>query len=328
MASIKTKLFVGIFVIVGFAVAFIAVVWFGMSGQLQHGDFYAAYFDESIQGLNKDSPVKYRGVPVGRVESVGVAPDATLVEVIVKIDAESGFKPPPDTVAQLKSVGITGIMFVELDRKERDEPAFSPQINFPAKYPVLATKPSEMKKFISSIDEILSEIKSLDLKGISTRWKQTLDNINLAVQDARTREISSDIRTTLKKVERIAASVENAGSSLRPFLENAHTTVSNFNKTITRIDGVVAENRNAVSTAIANFDASMANANRLLENGDGFIKDSTVRVAVLQRHLASSLKNIENASENLNRLIELIADYPPRVIFGDPPPEKKVEPVR
>lgn len=328
MASIKTKLFVGIFVIVGFAVAFIALVWFGMSGQLQDGDFYAAYFDESIQGLNKDSPVKYRGVPVGRVESVGVAPDATLVEVIVKIDAESGFKPPPDSVAQLKSVGITGIMFVELDRKEKDEPDFSPHINFPAKYPVVATKPSEIKKIISGIDEILSEIKTLDFKGISVRWKQTLDNITLAVEDARIREISSNIRTTLNKVERMAASVENAGSSLRPVMENANTTVSNLNKTITRIDGVVAENRNAISTAIANFDASMANANLLIENGSDFIKDSNVRVAVLQRDLSTSLKNIESASENLNRLIELIADYPPRLIFGDPPPEREVEPVR
>jgi phospholipid/cholesterol/gamma-HCH transport system substrate-binding protein len=328
MASIKTKLFVGIFVIIGFAVALISVVWLGMSGQLQDGDFYAAYFDESIQGLNKDSPVKYRGVPVGRVESVGVAPDATLVEVILKIDAESGFKAPPDTVAQLKSVGITGIMFVELDRKERDEPDVSPQINFPAKYPVVATKPSEIKKIISGIDKILSEIKTLDFKGISTRWKHTLDNINLAVEDARIRELSSDIRTTLKKVEKMAASVENAGSSFRPFMENANTTVSNLNNTITRIDGVVAENRNAVSTAIANFDASMSNANLLMENGSEFIKDSNIRVAVLQRHLSSSLKNIESASESLNRLIELIADYPPMLIFGDPPPEREVEPVR
>ena len=90
MASIKTKLTVGIFVIIGFSIAAVALLWFGFYTQIKKGQFYIAYFDESIQGLNKDSPVKYRGVSVGRVDSVGVAPDSTLIQVILKI--ETGFK--------------------------------------------------------------------------------------------------------------------------------------------------------------------------------------------------------------------------------------------
>jgi hypothetical protein len=69
------------------------------------------YFDESVQGLDKDSPVKYRGVSIGRVENINVAPDAALIQVVLKIESglESGID---DIVARLKSVGITGIMFV------------------------------------------------------------------------------------------------------------------------------------------------------------------------------------------------------------------------
>jgi phospholipid/cholesterol/gamma-HCH transport system substrate-binding protein len=114
MASPKTKLAVGLFVACGLACAVLAVIWLGMSRFLEKGQFYVTYFDESIQGLVVDSPVKYRGVFIGRVESISVAPDSELIKVILKI--ESGQTLDSNIVAQLKSVGITGSMFVELDR--------------------------------------------------------------------------------------------------------------------------------------------------------------------------------------------------------------------
>ena len=115
MASVKTKLAVGLFVVAGFIMVIFAVIWLGMSNYLEKGKFYVAYFDESVQGLDRDSPVKYRGVSIGKVYSIGVAPDANLIEVVLKI--ETGLKLDKSIVAQLKSVGITGIMFVELEKK-------------------------------------------------------------------------------------------------------------------------------------------------------------------------------------------------------------------
>ena len=132
MASIKTKLVVGIFVMIGFALASVAIIWLGMSNYLEKGTYCVAYFDESVQGLDKDSPVKYRGVSIGRVESINVAPDETLIQVVMKI--RKGLKLEiilENVVAQLKAIGITGIMFIELDRKKPLEPDRSPEIQCP-----------------------------------------------------------------------------------------------------------------------------------------------------------------------------------------------------
>ena len=73
MATQKTKFAVGLFVAIGFTLAILVTIWLGMSRFLQKGRFYVTYFDESVQGLDVDSPVKYRGVFTGRVESIGVA---------------------------------------------------------------------------------------------------------------------------------------------------------------------------------------------------------------------------------------------------------------
>jgi len=73
MASTRIKFTVGLFVASGIGFALIAVIWLGMSRFLEKGQYYATYFNESVQGLDIESPVKYRGVSIGRVQRVGVA---------------------------------------------------------------------------------------------------------------------------------------------------------------------------------------------------------------------------------------------------------------
>ena len=150
MATQKTKFAVGLFVAVGITLAILVTIWLGMSRFLQKGRFYVTYFDESVQGLDVDSPVKYRGVFTGRVESIGVAPDSKLIKVILKI--ESGQKLDENIVAQLKAVGITGSMFVELDQKRAGEADQSPPLSFPSEYPIIASKPSDISGLLGGFE--------------------------------------------------------------------------------------------------------------------------------------------------------------------------------
>ncbi|MBW2166395.1 MAG: MCE family protein [Deltaproteobacteria bacterium] len=330
MASIKTKFTVGLFVITGLAIAVVTIIWLGKSHYLEKGQYYIAYFDESVQGLAKDSPVKYRGVSIGRVDNIVVAPDATLIKVILKI--ESGIKPEDhseDIVAELKSVGITGIMFIELERKKDDEPDLSPEINFPSEYPVIATKPSNISQIIKGIDNVLNQINALDLQGITAKFKTMLDTISKTVEDSQIKKISSDIRSSLDKVEiildtkkwdNVMKSIGSAGSSFDNFAVNA-------DKTLSGIDSIVEENKKEFTEAIYNFKNTMKHADTLMDDGSELVKDADVKLSTLQRQVLTTLQNLEKASYNMNRLLELISDQPSQIIFGEPPSEKNVEPV-
>jgi len=197
MSSIKAKFSVGLFVIIGLGIAIVAVIWIGMSHYFEGGRYYVSYFDESVQGLDKDSPVKYRGVSIGRVENISVAPDAALIQVVLKIESglESGIG---DIVAQLKSVGITGIMFVELERKIVNAPDLSPPLSFTPKYPVIATKPSGSKQLMDNINEIFGKLSVTDITGIANNLRSTLDKISKEVEEAKVKEISSFIDVPVK----------------------------------------------------------------------------------------------------------------------------------
>lgn len=339
MASQKTKFSVGLFVLAGIFIASGGLLWIGMTSLFQKGAMYVTYFDESVQGLDVDSPVKYRGVSVGRVEQIGVAPDSKLIEVMLMVEGIE--KIQEDTVAQLKTVGITGLMFVGLDRIEGAKKD-SPELSFPTPHPVIPSIPSDISQIMGGIDALIKQVKALDLEGISNRLKTTLDsatgvleNLDQAVTDAEIKEISGSIRKTMADVNRIlnperwnrlVDSVEEAVGSVDDLLGNANRTVTTAGNALSRVDGIVSENRETILQALAGFEQAMGNANRLLEEGSGLVGHADMSVKDLRRYLIHTAQNLEEASDNLTRVIETLADQPSELLFGDPPPRRKVEP--
>lgn len=321
MASIKTKFSVGIFVLLGLFVAFIAIIWLGMSHFFEQGQLYSAYFDDSVQGLAKDSPVKYRGVTIGRVADILVAPDAKLIEIILKI--ESDMKPDKNIVAQLKSVGITGIMFIELDRKRKGEPDLSPSLNFPPRHTVINTKPSEIRNFIDNINDVVKQLQSMDLEGMSVKFKKTLDRISIAVDDAKIGNLSSDIRASLDKWDAAMDSIENAGNTFKSFSLNTDQAISNLNSTIAKVDKIVADNQDDIAQTIQDFNRTVNNAGSLIQKGTFLVEKTDYNLSSLQKQILATMQSIEKTSETLNRSIELISDQPSMLLYGSPPTEKE-----
>jgi phospholipid/cholesterol/gamma-HCH transport system substrate-binding protein len=324
MATQKTKFAVGLFVAIGIAFAILLTIWLGMSRFLQEGQYCVTYFDESVQGLDVDSPVKYRGVFIGRVESISVAPDSKLIKVVLKI--ESGQKLDPNLVAQLRSVGITGSMFVELDQKKADEPDQSPALSFPSEYPIIASKPSEISGLIGGINEVLNQIKALDLKQISDTIKATLDNINQSVDDANIRRVSQTIELSFEKLEKvladqrwnkILASADTAAQSLNILLDKA-------DQTLFRVETIVSGKEQTIKTALDDFSQAMKNANIFLSKGSALVGDADASVSQLMHHLLIAAQNLEKASDNLNQLMEVLAEHPSQLFFGEPPQPRKI----
>ncbi len=333
MASQRTKFAVGLFVAGGIGISLMAIIWLGMSRYLEKGQFYAAYFNESVQGLSKDSPVKYRGVSIGRVESIKVAPDSKLIQVLLKIESDQTLD--HSIVAQLKDVGITGSMFVELDRKKESDPDRSPRITFPSEYPIVASKPSEFAELLRGLDDVLNHIKTIDLKGISDKLKLTLDNVNQMIADADVKGISTKLQSSLesadrildsKRWDRILVSVDDAAQSLNRLMDKAGSSLGQMDKILEGVEGVVADNEEDIKKAVEDLRQAMQNANVLLERGVLLLGSADDSFFQLKRQLSVSAQNLEKATDNLNRFFELLADHPSQLVFGEPPVPRSVEP--
>jgi phospholipid/cholesterol/gamma-HCH transport system substrate-binding protein len=171
MSAKSSKFLIGLFVISGTLICAAIIIWVGAARILTKGSLYSVYFDESVQGLQADSAIKYRGVEIGKVQKIKVAPDNRLIEVVMKIDIESDLQ--EKTIATLKAAGITGIVFIELDQLKSGDLANSPKITFKSSYPVIPSRRSQISRFMADTDVIMQNVKDIDLKGISNQLKNT-----------------------------------------------------------------------------------------------------------------------------------------------------------
>jgi len=326
MATQKTKFVVGLFLVCGIGIALLAFIWLGMSRYFEKGRFFVTYFNESVQGLDKDSPVKYRGVSVGRVHSISVAPDSKLVKVVLKI--ETGMVLDTNMVAQLKSVGITGGVFIELDQRKKDEPDRSPPLSFPSEYPIVASRPSEFTEILRGIDDILNKIKALDLEGISAKIKSNLDTIETTVQEANVKGLSRKAERSLDQLnqildahqwDKIMTSTQETIREAREFFVKGNVTLTHAENAFAQARGIIADKEHAIREALENI-------NKVIEKSASLTTGADETFSHLRQNLMVSAQNLERASENLNRFLEVLADQPSQLVFGEPLPRREMDP--
>lgn len=317
MIKKSTKFFVGLFVASGTILALIAIIWLGMSNIFNKGQRFAVYFDESVQGLNVDAPVKYRGVSVGRVESISVAADSHLIQVVLEL--EPHFVMKEQVLAQLRVVGITGNMFIELDRQESGTTLQPPVLNFPTEFPVIASRPSEIKELFHDIDLIVEKITQIDIVGLTDKMEQTITHLDQAIQGADTAGISKHLKSSL---DRIDSTVEQ--SKLPEMVAQMEAILRKFDTTLDAVDlaNLSQEAKETLKSLQTETTALMTQAQPVLTNADHTLSAAENGIATLNQHMIVVGQQLEQATAKLNTLLDRINDQPSQLLFGEPPPRR------
>jgi phospholipid/cholesterol/gamma-HCH transport system substrate-binding protein len=295
MARKKTNLIIGLFVILGVLMGVVAIIWVGATSYFQKGSTYVSYFDESVQGLQLNSAVKFRGVDVGLVESIRVAPDNRHIGVVMKINMRDDLQ--KTAVAQLQSAGITGIMFVGLDLRKPDEKDLSPKIDFPSEFPIIASRPSEMQRLLSGANEIVEKFNKIDAKGISDQ-----------------------LLATTKAAEDLIK-----GKQIASILARVDAAAGNLDRLTARVDKIVGE---------AGLDKTMVEVRQAIKEAQAILAtvnheilamklpDTLEKTRQLTRELQATGNNLRQSSETLEMLLQRVYDRPSDLLFGKPPKKR------
>ncbi|TSA46261.1 MAG: MCE family protein [Deltaproteobacteria bacterium] len=323
MAKRQSRFMVGLFVIVGVLIGVVVIVWLGAAKYFQKGARYVTYFDESVQGLQVDSRVKYRGVDVGSVERIGVAPDQRLVEVVVKIDLAGDIT--RSIVTQLKAAGITGIVFVELDRQEPDEPIFIPPAGMKTVYPVIPSQPSQTKQMLSSVDRIMDKIALVDLSGIAEQLKQTSQAIEASLTGREMVNILKNLDSStaaldrnLQRIDRILAEgkADSIVSALEQGIGEARQGIGETRAGIGETRAGIAEIRKLLG-AIGKEVEDLKTA-EIAGKSKNLIKEVDRRTKAVASDIESTTDEIRQAVESLRMLIEGLRENPSDLLFSRP----------
>ncbi|MBW1990278.1 MAG: MCE family protein [Deltaproteobacteria bacterium] len=330
MAAARTKFAVGLFILVGSLLGVASIIWVGYSGFLESGRHYVIYFDESVQGLDVDSPVKYRGVNIGRVKSIKVAPDGRLVEIIIVTREE--LKEKDLLVAQLKSVGITGIMFIELDLAETKKSREPLKLSFEAPYPAIPSQSSDIQQIFSGLEMVFGKFRDMDFEGITSRLEASLDNLNQVLSEADVAAVVSRAVTALDRInrivepgqwEKIMASVREAATDIQQGAAEAREMMDDAETAVEELSAILEENRQAVKKAVLDLQEAMAGFSRFSEQGQRFLSGAEGGMDELRANAVDAAQNLERATAKLNRILEQVEKNPGGLLFSAPPEPRK-----
>jgi len=333
VAEKTSKFVVGLFVTIGVLIGASAIVWLGASKYFQRGAAYVTYFDESVQGLSADSIVKYRGVEIGRIENIRVAPDNKLIEIVMKINLRGDLE--HTTVTQLKDVGITGMKFIELDHRVPGEADLSPEIVFAAEYPIIPSRPSEIRQVFSKVDKIIEKIEAIDIQEISGQITSMIKSVNTFLTGPKLSNILSNLETGAANLDKTILDLDTllTGPKMNTILSNVESVTTHLDKAVIDVEEIIAQGGLAevlveAKDTIIETRALVTNLKdrvtalklaKTMETANEFIEGLGKRTHVIALEIRATSENLRQASETLERLMERLNASPSDLIYRSSP---------
>ncbi|MHB8769899.1 MAG: MlaD family protein [Syntrophales bacterium] len=323
MAKREARFLTGLFVIVGLLTGAAAVVWVGASKYFEQGTQYVTYFDESVQGLQVDSEVKYRGVGVGNVKSIKVASDQKLVEVVIKISLEGDVE--HTMVTQLRAAGITGIVFVELDQRLPDEQVLIPPQEMGNGRTIIPSRPSQTKQMLSGIDKLLERFTQVDLKGISDQVKATSRAVETFFAGPAMKRIVANLDSTalslagsMKRIDALLAAGDLQGvvDDTRQGLREARRGIAETRELVATLKQAIV---NLKTAELSDKAAALTDRAAALTGSAGRLVDGIDRrTRKMATDVESTTEEIRQAVDQLRALLERLRQNPSDLIFSKP----------
>ncbi|MDV6343466.1 MlaD family protein [Nitrosomonas sp. Is37] len=274
----------GLFVIILGMAAAAAVMWFSEQ-KILHDHYILVSKEGSVAGLNPESSVRYRGVPVGKVEEIDFDPENPNL-ILIRIAVSSHIVFPKNIYAQLATVGLTGLAFIEMniEGKEPDTEQLSPDERIPL-------RPSFVKELSSSFEDLVKTSN------------QAIKRINSLLNE----ENQTQINTILTSFAQAVRRYDNLADQLQSGIKSIPDLTSEV--------GLVFKQTNQLFSDINQALAKINQQNGLV---DGLTQNTQELADTLQK-LREVSTAITESSYSINRMVLKFEEQPQSLLFGSPP---------
>jgi phospholipid/cholesterol/gamma-HCH transport system substrate-binding protein len=276
MSSAATRHFkLGLLALAALIALVLAGIGLGLRGLGAATVTYHTYFDESVQGLELGAPVKYRGVRIGNVSTIEIAPDRKHVDVSLALLASEAeqlglAEANPALRTQLSTQGLTGVKFVEIDFAD---PVANPppELAFPPDPRYVPARTSTIKSLEDNLQEIGQRLPDLVDRAVSTLTKLEgmLDELREGQVPRRIAEAVTGVGAAVADVRRLAQNLDRAklGDRTAAVLDQFNGAVARLTAVLDQLGGnhgLVASVRHATDS-IGNLGAGASNTTAELE---------------------------------------------------------------
>lgn len=273
-------------------------------------DIYEISTRETVTGLQPQAPVRYRGVDIGKVDTIGFD-SKTSGNVLIRIEVDGAAPITADTFATLGFQGVTGLSFVQLDDTGKQSTRLVPNDDAPPRIPL---HPGLLAKLQEKGEKILDQVE------------QATARINQVLADPNQKRLA----LALDNVGEAAASVSKLSTSMTALLDaqfgptrvNIPAFVKNADATLTSVRGTSDEAKNAIAEigkTAQRLNARDGPIDRLAEGAEGLAHAADSFNAATLPRINRVTEDSSRAVRQLSRAVTGINDNPQSLIFGSGP---------
>lgn len=231
--NVNFALIGGIFIAI--IVAMIAFVFWVGGGNLNKKKYheYFVYSPESVSGISAGSAIKYKGILVGKVKSVGFK-KGDMEKIQIKLNILSELQIKQGACVMPETQGLAGSMFLEIVQgngdvlKNGDELCY--QKGFMGQlFENIQNSGGDIKDIISGIKSILDEQNSKNIKEIILSLREVAKNLD------KTRKNIDDLSTSARgAIDEINMGVKRGDYNIRaivsPAMLGLESTIGEINR--------------------------------------------------------------------------------------------------
>ncbi|WP_244814575.1 MlaD family protein [Caballeronia sp. Lep1P3] len=256
----------------------------------------------NVTGLFTDAAVRYRGLGVGKVESIRFD-RAHPGQIRIRILVDKNAPMTHSTFATLGFQGVTGIAFVQLDDTGRDTTALASSPQHVAEVPM---RPGLFEQLQERGDVILHKFERLS------------EDADKFLSD----DVRDQLLDTTKSLKGAADGIASLASQVAPATAHLPQTLSQLDRTLAstntliqmlnRENGPFVTNLNKAGNAADQAAAALSDMNESL-------REMTARVGfeALPR-LYSFTEDVASAARSVDRAADTFSTSPRSVLFGAP----------
>ena len=302
-------LIAGVFVVVVAALMAVLAIW--LMRDTTQRDIYDISTAETISGLQPQAVVRFRGVPVGKVEQIGF--DSKIKgNVLIAISIDRAAPVTKSVFATVASQGVTGLGFIQLDDNGESQERLTPNADDPPRIPL---KPGGLDKLLKQSEVIFNQAE------------QATTRLNLLLSD----ENRAATALAITSLGGAASSVKDLSVSLRTAMDAQFGPDRvDIPKVVKNLDTTLTALRRTTDATIATVAEVGVTAKRLNEKGgplDKLSEGGTALAAGVETFSAATLPKLGEVADEtartmrqLRRTVNSVDDNPQALIFGNGPP--------
>ncbi len=250
---------VALFALACLAAAVAFVWWYSGRGDQRDYTRYEIYFEGSVSGLAKGSPVRYLGVDVGRVDTLSVdKANPGRVKVIAEVDSTAPISGA--TLAKLGLLGLTGLLYIDLQLDSAPDAARR-ELAKGERYRVIAARKGTIEASLERLPDLLNRTAALmqraeallderNVRAVSAtleNLQRTTNDLPAVVADARAlmNDLSQVSSSTLKLTATAQGTFEHVEPDVASLLANARVASEKLARTAEGLEQLVNANDGA-----------------------------------------------------------------------------------